>query len=116
MEAIRVLLAGISTGVLREILERITELRPDMEVVGHASRGDLPEAIGGSQADAVILGLSVDEFPKICSDLLDEFPDTVVVGIAADGKRTLIHVDNIGPDELLNAIQAARSQTKRRRL
>ena len=115
MDTIRVLLAGIPTGVLGEIMERITELRPDMEVVAHASRAELPDAVGRSQADVVILGLDADELPKICRDLLDEFPDTLVVGLAADGKRTLINVDNIGPHELLNTIQAARSQTKRGR-
>ena len=110
MEDVRVLLAGIPTGMLGEIVEKITELRPHMKVVAHASRAELPQAVGRYQADVVILGLDVDELPDVCTELLDGFPETVVIGIAADGRRTVIHVDNVGPDELLDTIRVVRKR------
>ncbi len=110
----RVLLAGIPAGVLLEIVERDTEKRPNMQVVGHAKRTELKEAIVRHRANVVILGLDLDELPGVCTDLLDEFPDTLVVGMADDGRRAAIHVDNIGPGELLETIQAARKPSPMR--
>ncbi len=109
MDDMRVLLAGIPAGVLREIVERVTELRPNMQVVGRAERTELKDAIIRHRANVVILGMELDELPGVCTDLLDEFPDTLVVAMAADGRRAAIHVDNIGPDELLDTIQIAKS-------
>jgi DNA-binding NarL/FixJ family response regulator len=109
VDDIRVLLAGIRIRVLREVMERITELRPDMEVVAYAERAELEEAMAHHRADVVIVGLGTGETQKVCSDLLDEFPDTLVVGLAADGRRAAIHMNNVGPDELLDTIRVARS-------
>ena len=78
-----------------------------MQVVGHAERTELKEAIVRHRANVVILGLDLDELPEVCPKVLDEFPDTLVVAMAADGRRAAIHVDNIGPGELLETIQAA---------
>ncbi len=82
-----------------------------MQVVGHAKRTELKEAIVRHRANVVILGLDLDELPGVCTDLLDEFPDTLVVGMADDGRRAAIHVDNIGPGELLESIQAAKKSS-----
>ena len=79
-----------------------------MQVVGHAKRTELKEAIVRHRANVVILGLDLDEFPDVCTDLLDEFPDTLVVAMAADGRRAAVHVDNIGPGELLEMIQLSK--------
>ena len=108
MDNMRVLLAGIPRGVLLEIVERDTGQRPNMQVVGHAKRTELKEAIVRHRANVVILGLDLDEFPDVCTDLLDEFPDTLVVAMAGDGRRAAVHVDNIGPGELLETIQLSK--------
>ena len=79
-----------------------------MKVVACTDKEQLHDSVSRHQADVVILGVDVDELPKVCNELLEEFPETIVVAVAADGRRAAIHVDDIGPAELLDTIQAAR--------
>ncbi len=83
-----------------------------MEVVGHTERAELDEAIRHHRADVVLLGLDNGELPEVCTGVLDEFPGTLIVGLAADGRRAAIHVDNIGPDGLLDMIRVAKSEVE----
>lgn len=105
MKPLRVLVADLPP-IMRDIMAR-----SDMEVAGSVvRRQDVCEELRRSPADVVILGLEASEAPEVCSRILDEFPETTVVGLAADGKRTSLYVDDIGLDQLLAAIrQASRS-------
>ena len=103
------LLAEMPSPVLQDIVAQLTLYRPDMKIVGrNVKRSKLKSQVERSQADVVILGLHTSELPKICTDLLDHFSLSLVVGIAADGRRASITVNNAGPHELLNTIQAAK--------
>ncbi len=108
MRHLRVLLAEMPPLVLRDILAQITSHQPDMMVVGQdVTRSDLAAEVRRRQANVAIVGLDQLELPEICTDLLSEFPDAVVVGIAGDGRYASLNVANIGPNELINAVRAA---------
>ena len=108
LEMKRVLTTGIPGGMLHEILARTTDLNPHMKVVASTTGEQLHHSVSRYEADVVILGLNSDELPKVCTELLDEFPETTVVAVSANGRRVAIHVNDIGPTELLEMIQAAR--------
>ena len=112
MAEIRLVLASMPRLVLREIVREIADHRPDMEVVARdVDRSELHAVVREYKADVVIVGLDENELPRVCSDLLREFPDTLAVGVASDGKLTAfhaLHVNNIGINELVETIRVAR--------
>ncbi len=105
MEPLRLLIADLPP-ILREIVSRIAA-RSGMEVAAsNPAREDVGDELRRSPADVVILGLAESETPGVCTRILDEFPATTVVGLAADGRRTSLYVDDIGPDQLVETVRA----------
>ena len=82
-----------------------------MKVVARdVDRSDLSDVVREHDANVVVVGLESNELPKVCTTLLREFPDTLAVGVASDGKLTAfhaLHVNNIGMNQLLETIRAA---------
>lgn len=94
--------------VLRDILTQITSHQPDMMVVGQdVKRSDLIAEVWRCRADVVMIGLDKFELPKIIADLLAGLPDSVIVGIAEDGRYASLNVANVGPNQLIAAVRAA---------
>lgn len=107
MKSTRVLVAGLPT-LLREIVEQIAAMH-HMEVISsHPQRSCLRQELRDEPADVVVLGLAESEVPDVCSQILDEFPGTTVVGLGADGRRTSLYVDDLGPDEFLDTVRGLR--------
>ncbi len=97
----RILVADLPT-ILREIVTRIAALRHIQVSSVHPRRSRLRRQLRREPADVVVLGLAETEVPEVCSQILDEFPGTTVVGLVADGRWTSFYVDDLGPDELLD--------------
>ena len=115
MERIRVLLAGMSPGLADGFAEAIAH-RPDMEVVDNTDVGvELLMAAGRTQADAVIIALDDSELPGICTHLLDERPDLIILGVTADGRHAslldlqplAVSLGEMSREEMLAALRAA---------
>lgn len=114
MKPLRVLVAGPPT-LLRGIVERIAAMH-SMEVANsHPERPRLHEELRNESADVVVLGLGESEVPDVCSQILDEFPGTTVVALAADGRRTSLYVDDLGPDALFETVHGLRRRRPDRR-
>ena len=97
------------TVLLRDVIAQFAGEVPDVDVVdANVSRAELHEATHEYDASVVLLGLKPDELPTVCKDFLDEFPHVGLVGLGADG-HTVIHLNDMGPRELVVAIRAARS-------
>jgi hypothetical protein len=89
---IRVLLA-VESQMLSELKEHI-ERDDNMEVVGEVSEVanplDLLLAVDGTQANVVIHGWpESQEMPGVCTHLLAEFPDLLVIGIPPSRDRAV---------------------------
>lgn len=87
---IRVLLAN-RPRMLRELVRKIIEDEPDMEVVGEVlAPVDLLVAVRETKADAVILAMRGSEEPGLCSHLLAEYPDLTILGLACEGQKAFV--------------------------
>ena len=90
MKKIKILLAN-RPRMLREVVRKMIEAQPDMEVVGEVLEPvDLHVAVRDTQADAVILDLEDSEEPGLTSHLLAAYPDLTILGLAANGKTAFV--------------------------
>lgn len=114
---IRLVLASMPPLALRNIIEEIAGQQSDMEVVARdVDRSDLRDVVREHQANVVVVGLESNELPEVCTALLREFPDTLAVGVASDGRFTAfhaLHVNNIGANELMETIRTAARRPKK---
>ena len=88
MEAHRVILANESR-LLREMLERVINKVPDLEVVGHAAdAARLQSLLKETDAQWVIVSLLPNnKIPAVANSLLAEHPSLRVLAIAVDGSQ-----------------------------
>lgn len=116
MKPLRVLIDGMRPGLLRDIVRYLVESRRDMELIDlPTDRRSLAEAALAQQAQVVILGLEEDELPRICGEVWSKAPQVVLVGIVGRGRQCTVHalhVDDVGPAQLLATIRAAAGRTK----
>lgn len=108
MDNIRCLIADIQEIVLADIVQRIAEDSPGIDIVSRVdSTENLYQLIQDNAADVVILGIEADELSKQYTELLDAFPGLVMLGIIGNGRRALVIVDDIGPQQLTGLIQSS---------
>jgi hypothetical protein len=107
MNRIRVALGDVQSAILRDILAQITDLEPDMELVGIAGQPRLTEAIGRDQADVVICDVRPEELPEVCRELFAEGDPPVVVGLAREGREAAVCIANAGAAQLMAVIRSA---------
>lgn len=101
MNDLRLLLVDMNP-LLEEIVSEFTG-----SVLGVASRQNLEKRIQQTGANVVLLGLEETELPEVCTDFYKAFPDVGLVALASDGERTILHLPNMGPRELLAALRAS---------
>lgn len=90
MNTIKILLAN-RPRMLREVVRKMIEAQPDMEVVGEVLDPlDILVAVRDTQADAVILDLEDSEESELTSHLLVEYPNLTILGLAANGKTAFL--------------------------
>lgn len=109
MADLRVLLAPFGSRVLGEVVEHLLAGEDDVDVVGACGeRGELEPMIRQTGADVVMVGMGADEVPPVCADLLGRFPDLTVIGLAQDGRRAVFATDDLGADDLMATVVAAK--------
>ena len=77
--------------MLLEIMKALVQRQEDMEVVGEILDPiGLLVAVREREADAVILTLKDCEEPGLCSHLVAEYPNLIILSLAADGKTAFL--------------------------
>jgi len=106
---IRLLIAGPTTGMLRDILARVVGTGDGIRVVGNGETGeDLVGSVRRHAANVVLLGIDDSELPAACRDLFKQCADVIVVGIAADGRRASVFANDLSPTRLMETIRLFR--------
>ena len=92
MKRIRVLLATLPP-LVNGLLTHLIQDQPDMKVVDAVSEPvQLLVAVKDSRADVVVLPLPTSgEMPGICSHLLAEFPDLLILALSLSGDSGFIY-------------------------
>ena len=113
MQKITVLLA-IQPRMLSEVIRRIVERQPDMEVVKEGNDAiELRIAIKATEAQVIILTLTDSEESGICRDLLAEYPRLKIIALSPLGDTAFLYesgshpkrMDNVGEEAILSAIR-----------
>jgi len=90
LKKIRILLAN-RPPILLEVMREMVQRQEDMEVVGEIlDPVGLLVAVRDLEADAVILTLKDYEEPGLCSHLVTEYPNLIILSLAADGKTAFL--------------------------
>jgi DNA-binding NarL/FixJ family response regulator len=97
----RVLLAN-EPRLFREMLQRVMQNTPGLEVVGEVTDPHaLRAAMGTTGAHWLVVSLTPDgELPAVVGELLVEFPSLCVLGVADDGSRAVIKWAEIHQESL----------------
>jgi DNA-binding NarL/FixJ family response regulator len=114
MPKITVLLA-IQPRMLSEVIRRIVERQPDMEMVNKGSDAiELRFAIKATEARVIILTLTdSEEESGICHDLLAEYPRLKIIALSPLGDTAFRYesgsrpkrMDDVGEEAILTAIR-----------
>ena len=88
MRTTRIILA-IDPKILRQMLKGLIERQPDFEVVGEVNNPvDMLLAVGRTQANVVVHAWPESErMPEICTHLLSEYPDLLIIGICPGSEK-----------------------------
>jgi AAA+ superfamily predicted ATPase len=106
MSRIRVALGDVQSAMLRDILAQITDLEPDMELVGHG-QPDLKKVLAEQQADVVICDVRPEELPEVFRGLFSNGIAPIVVGLAREGREAMVCIANAGAGQLMSVIRSA---------
>ena len=115
---VKVLLADIPH-VLRAYLEELLQHHSDVEMSGTVSDPvELLIAVEDTQADVVVVRLpDSEEMPSICSHLLAEYPQLLILALSPDSTRACVYrqvtvvepLINTSEEEILKAIRKAKA-------
>jgi hypothetical protein len=108
MTRIRVAIGELQTVFLRDSLAHITDLQPDMELVGQLPPHNLKLGIAEQKPDVLICEIRPDELPKVCRELFSDpkNPPPVIVGLTPEG-RVAICIADASPTQLIGTIRTA---------
>jgi hypothetical protein len=107
MSRIRVALGDVQSAMLRDILSRITELEPDMELVGHVTQPNLKDDVTALASDVVICDVPTEQVPDVCRELFSADDPPIVVGLLREGREALVAIANAGAAQLMSVIRSA---------
>ena len=95
---------AVKPQLLRELLRRVIEEKSEMEIECEVFDPiDLLLAVKDTEADVVVMNLSESHrTPEICTHLLTEFPDLLVIGISAQSDRAYAYRSAIVKQECLS--------------
>jgi len=93
---IQVLLAVVPR-MLRDLLRTRIEAEPDLEIADEVlDPVDVLLAVQQTAADVVLITVPIsDATPPLCTHLLTEFPDLVVIGLWPDAKSAVTYRSTI---------------------
>ncbi len=120
MRRLSVLIAGVEDALLCQIIADSLKERTEATVrilPSDVPRAAIERAALRERPDVVIIGLSQVELSPTCKQLLDQLPESVVVGVhvnnaEVDSGRVRIvqhalYSEDMGPRELVNVVLAA---------
>jgi hypothetical protein len=99
--------------ILIDIVQGLTALRPELEVVARLHRcSDVAAAAERHDADVVMMTATAALPPKFAEELLYARPRARLLTISPDGRTAYLHrllphqlrVDDVSPPELMNAL------------
>lgn len=113
MENIRCLIADIPQLLLADIVEKIIEERPGVEVMYRSDNENaLHTQMREGLIDVVIHSMADHDMSLIIKELLKTSSHTISVGVIDDGRRVCICMRDIGPDEFIELIRLAAKNRK----
>lgn len=104
MRKVQVLLA-VAPRMLRDLLRNRIEAEPDLEVVDEVlDPVDILLAVKQTAADVVLVTVPVsDATPPLCTHLLAEFPDLVVIGLWPEAQSAVTYRNTLDIEPLNRA-------------
>jgi DNA-binding NarL/FixJ family response regulator len=111
----RVLVVGLATRMLREIVRRVVANESDLAVVAEFSQHVPLEAeVARTGADVVIVGAGNPDLVDSCRHLFAEHPQVKVLAIGGDGRHTVLYelrpyevmLGRLSPARLLEVIRS----------
>lgn len=101
MRKIQVVLA-VAPRMLREPLRMLLEGESDLQIADEVlDPVDLLMAVKDAEANVVIMTVpDAEEIPAICTHLLTEFPDLLVIGISSTANRAFTYRSTIDCEPL----------------
>lgn len=105
METLRCLISNIPQKILSDIVLDITRQHKNIEVVGRVADIDnLPILVVKESIDVLLLGMKKNMLPQICSEVFDQAPNLLIVGLVDDGRSAAIYFNNVGASEIAEII------------
>jgi chemotaxis response regulator CheB len=88
---VRVLVAN-SPRLLREMVLSALSEQPGIQVVGEADdERQLPEIVGRTQPDFLLIGMERSRRPRICDTLLKQFPALRIIAVAPHSNLGIVY-------------------------
>lgn len=113
MDNLRCLIANIPELVLADIVHRLVDERPDVDVVARdASNRNLRELIKKYGVDVLIMGLDISHIPEEYIDIMELDSDLVVIGLIEEGRHAMVLIEDIGLGDLKELINLAKFKYK----
>ncbi len=105
MEPLRCLLADIPQKVLADIVHTVTHQNENIEVVGRLEDlSGLTETLQEEVVDVLILGEQNNPPRNLYTELVEQFPGLLVIGLVDDGRIVAMYMSNVGSNQLVDAI------------
>ena len=83
----------------------MTEQNSNVEVVGRLTGLDgLSENIQEKAVDVLILGIHKKTSHYLCLELMEKFPELLIISLVDDGRLSVIYLSNPGSNQLVDAI------------
>jgi DNA-binding NarL/FixJ family response regulator len=97
---VRILLSTVPP-FMGDMIERLLATNDDLEVVGRLQDAGLADAVGRTDPDCVIAGMSGEDVPPECRELVDEGLRPRVLAVAREGTNAVVyelvpHTERIG--------------------
>lgn len=108
MENIRCLIAGIPHIIFADIVQKITEMRPGIEVVDRVSSiNNLSQVVKEHAVDVLIFGMEENSISQSLKDIFEMSPEIVTIGVLDDGRNICMCVSDVSPNGLIDLLQTA---------
>jgi DNA-binding NarL/FixJ family response regulator len=102
---LRCLIADIPQKVLADIVQRVTQQDEKIDVVGQVSDiDDISGILNTQKIDVLIMGMRDDTPHDFCREILDRFPQILIVGLVNDGRMAVVCLADLGSSQLVNLI------------
>ena len=115
-ETIKILLLDVPAEI-QDVLEGVIQRQDNMETVGEAFDPiNLLLTVDDTESDVVIMGhANADRMPGICTHLLAEYPDLLILTLSTEDSRAFLYERKIAqkeitfqsPEDLIDSIDEA---------